>query len=82
MNKQENIEKCIEIREKYLRLISDAKSKNRTMLYILTHELGSRWRLAWQINRDKAEKRVADFYAAHRCEIEVASKALRTRSSE
>ncbi len=82
MNKQENIEKCIEINEKYLRLRSDAKSKNKTMLYILTHEPDSRWRLAWQINRNKSEKRVADFYAAHRCEIEVASKALRTRSSK
>ena len=82
MNKQENIEKCIQIHEEYNRLREVAKNKNKIVLRLLSSYPSST--RTWQMRgrRNEAEEAVADFYSTHRCEIEVASKALRTRSSK
>ena len=82
MNKQENIEKCIQIHEEYNRLREVAKNKNKIVLRLLSSEPSSTWTWIMRGKRNEAEQVVADFYSTHRCEIEVASKAIRTRSSE
>ena len=82
MNKQENIEKCIQIHEEYNRLREVAKNKNKIVLRLLSSEPSSTWTWMMRVKCNEAEEAVADFYSTHRCEIEVASKALRTRSSK
>ena len=82
MNKQENIIKCMQVHEEYNRLREVAKNKNKIVLRLLSSYPSST--RTWQMRgrRNEAEEAVADFYSTHRCEIEVASKALRTRSSK
>jgi hypothetical protein len=82
MDKQENIEKCIQVHEEYNRLREVAKNKNKIVLRLLSSEPSSTWTWMMRGKRNEAEQAVADFYSTHRCEIEVASKALRTRSSK
>tara|TARA_R110000787_G_scaffold217223_1_gene326095 strand:- start:326 stop:571 length:246 start_codon:yes stop_codon:yes gene_type:complete len=77
MTKQENIAKCLEIFQNALCLADDHQKYSRALQADLIQYPQSLIVRGMRSKRDEIERELIRFSSRHRCEIQVAKKAIR-----